>query len=97
MTILLSAKESTMFRRRSTRLLGLALVLALLSSGTAAAGRPADRGVAAAESRPDSALRALAEKVVAAPDRDVVAFLLAHDGARVRSAAAGVADRSTGT
>ncbi|MFJ6610316.1 serine hydrolase domain-containing protein [Streptomyces sp. NPDC091289] len=86
-----------MFHRRSTCLLGLALALTLLSSGTAAAGRPADRGVAAAESRPDPALRALAEKVVAAPNPNPGAFLLAREGAQVRSGAAGVADRSTGT
>ncbi|MFD4024790.1 serine hydrolase domain-containing protein [Streptomyces sp. NPDC058576] len=82
------------------------LALALLSPGTAAADQEiADRGHAdrgpggrgTAGSRPDPALRTLSEGVVAAPNPNPGAFLLAREGTQVRSGSAGVADRSTGT
>ncbi|MGV9761145.1 serine hydrolase domain-containing protein [Streptomyces tricolor] len=82
--------------RRPTRLLSLALALAfLLSPGMATAGQAGDGR--ASDSRRDPALQALVDLVVAAPNPNPGAFLLARDGSRDRFGAAGVADRSTGT
>ncbi|AKN74982.1 D-Ala-D-Ala carboxypeptidase [Streptomyces sp. PBH53] len=82
--------------RRATRLTCLALALAfLLSPGMAAAGRAGDGR--ASDSRRDPALQALVDLVVADPNPNPGAFLLARDGSRDRFGAAGVADRSTGT
>ncbi|MEU9702623.1 serine hydrolase domain-containing protein [Streptomyces sp. NPDC047981] len=84
-----------MFRRYSTRLLGLALALAFLpTAGTATAGRPGE-GPPVVGHR-DPALQALADKVVAAPNPNPGAFLLARDGRTDRFGAAGLADRATG-
>ncbi|BCM72926.1 MULTISPECIES: serine hydrolase domain-containing protein [Streptomyces] len=82
--------------RRPTRLLSLALALAfLLSPGMATAGQAGDGR--ASDSRRDPALQALVDLVVADPNPNPGAFLLARDGTRDRFGAAGVADRSTGT
>ncbi|WP_208886674.1 serine hydrolase domain-containing protein [Streptomyces sp. PBH53] len=61
----------------------------------AAAGRAGDGR--ASDSRRDPALQALVDLVVADPNPNPGAFLLARDGSRDRFGAAGVADRSTGT
>ncbi|MFJ8826730.1 serine hydrolase domain-containing protein [Streptomyces sp. NPDC102467] len=74
----------------------MGLVLALCSPPGLATADPtrADR---AADSRHDQALQSLAEQVVAEPNPNPGAFLLARHGSRDRVGAAGVADRSTGT
>ncbi|WP_412078739.1 serine hydrolase domain-containing protein [Streptomyces xanthophaeus] len=85
-----------MIRRRSTRLLGLGLALALLlPPGMATAGQ-ASHGQTAG-SRRDPALQALVDQVVADPNPNPGAFLLARHGSDDRFGAAGVADRSAGT
>lgn len=85
-----------MIRRGATRLLCLALALAfLLPPGMAAAGQAGDRR--APDSRRDPTLQALVDLVVADPNPNPGAFLLARDGSRDRFGAAGVADRSAGT
>ncbi|WP_254878730.1 serine hydrolase [Streptomyces sp. NA04227] len=85
--------------------MALALVLGLLtpSAGTAAAERPrdgrtADGGPRTADGgREEARLRALAERVVAAPNPNPGALLLARDGSHHSHGTAGVADRAAGT
>ncbi|WP_234334472.1 serine hydrolase domain-containing protein [Streptomyces sp. NRRL B-1347] len=69
----------------------------LLPSGVAAAG-PAGGGRAPGHDRAprDPVLQELADRVVADPQPNPGAFLLARDGAKDRFGAAGVADRATG-
>ncbi|MGC9496273.1 serine hydrolase domain-containing protein [Streptomyces sp. WG7] len=85
-----------MIRRRTTRLWGLGLALALLlPPGVATAGQASDGQTAG--SRRDPVLQALADQVVADPNPNPGAFLLARHGSDERFGAAGVADRSAGT
>lgn len=85
-----------MIRRRSTRLSGMGLALVLLLTPGAATADQDDHG-RSADSRRDPALQALAERVVADPNPNPGAFLLARHGSGDRFGAAGVADRSAGT
>ncbi|MFC5660324.1 serine hydrolase domain-containing protein [Streptomyces nogalater] len=62
----------------------------MAAAGQAGTGRPAD-------SRRDPVLQTLADRVVAGPNPNPGAFLLARDGSRERFGAAGLADRSAGT
>ncbi|QLP92956.1 D-alanyl-D-alanine carboxypeptidase precursor [Streptomyces albidoflavus] len=85
-----------MIRHRSTRLWGLGLALALLLPPGTAAARQASDGQTAG-SRRDPALQALVDQVVADPNPNPGAFLLARRGSDDRFGAAGVADRAAGT